>query len=92
MSSSSKKLIRAGQFFLPGPNGKERVSYLVHERGLRIDTIRQRRLGWLPVKGHMPSKRFIPCYDSKAISLEPDFRLTILILDRHGTESAGEAT
>jgi len=42
--SNSEKLIRVGQSYLLGPNGKERVSYLVHERGLHLVTIRQHRL------------------------------------------------
>lgn len=73
--SNSEKLIRVAQSYLLGPNGKERVSYLVHERGLDLDTIRQRRLGWLPTKGHMPSKLLIPCYDSEGKLIRIRFRI-----------------
>jgi len=73
--SNSEKLIRLGQSYLLGPNGKERVSYLVQERGLRLDTIRQHRLGWLPAKGHMPSKLLIPCYGSEGNLIRIRFRI-----------------
>ena len=73
--SNSEKLIRLGQSYLLGPNGKERVSYLLHERGLNLDTIKQRRLGWLPAKKHMPSKLLIPCYDSEGNLIRIRFRI-----------------
>jgi len=73
--SNSEKLIRVGQSYLLGPNGKKRVSYLVHERGLHLVTIRQHRLGWLPAKGHMPSKLLIPCYDSAGNLIRIRFRI-----------------
>jgi len=73
--SNSEKLIRVGLSHLQGPNGKERVSYLVHERGLHLDTIRQRRLGWFPAKDHMPSKLLIPCYDSEGDLIRIKFRI-----------------
>jgi len=73
--SNSEKLIRLAQSYLLGPNGKERVSYLLHERGLNLDTIKQRRLGWLPAKKHMPSKLLIPCYDSEGNLIRIRFRI-----------------
>ncbi len=73
--SNSEKLIRVGQSYLLGPNGKEKVSCLVHVRGLDLDTIRQRHLGWLPTKGHMPSKLLIPCYDSEGKLIRIRFRI-----------------
>jgi hypothetical protein len=71
----SEKLIRVGCSYLLGPNGKERIAYLVHQRGLDLGTIRQRRLGWLPEKRHMPSKLLIPCYDSQSDLIRIRFRI-----------------
>jgi len=71
----SEKLIRVGRSYLLGPNGKERISYLVDQRGLDLDTIRQRRLGWLPEKKDMPSKLLIPCYDSQGNLIRIRFRI-----------------
>ena len=71
----SEKLIRVGHSYLFGPNGKERIAYLVHQRGLDLGTIRQRRLGWLPEKRHMPSKLLIPCYDSQGHLIRIRFRI-----------------
>jgi len=71
----SEKLIRVAQSYLLGPNGKGRVSYLIHKRGLHLDTIGQHRLGWLPVKGHMPSKLLIPCYNSQGSLIRIRFRM-----------------
>jgi hypothetical protein len=71
----AEKLIQVGRSYLLGPNGKERISYLVDERGLDLDTIRQRRLGWLPEKRHMPSKLLIPCYDSQGHLIRIRFRI-----------------
>ncbi len=71
----SEKLIQVGRSYLFGPNGKERIAYLVHQRGLDLDTIRQRRLGWLPEKRHMPSKLLIPCYDSQGHLIRIRFRM-----------------
>ena len=73
--TDSEKLIRVAQVYLFGPNGKERVSYLVHERGLHIDTIRQHQLGWLPARGQMPSKLLIPSYDSQGNLIRIRFRI-----------------
>lgn len=73
--AKSEKLIRASQSCLFGPNGKERISYLVNERGLHLDTIRSHRLGWLPAKDHMPSKILIPCYDSQGRLIRIRFRI-----------------
>ena len=84
----AEKLIRVGRSYLLGPNGKERISYLANERGLDLDTIRQRRLGWLPEKRHMPSKLLIPCYDSQGHLIRIRFVLILLVLDNNGTESA----
>jgi len=72
---ASEKLIRVAQAHLFGPNGKERVSYLVHERGLHIDTIRQHQLGWLPASRQMPSKLLIPSYDSQGNLIRIRFRI-----------------
>jgi len=73
--AKSEKLIRASRSYLFGPNGKERISYLVNERGLHLDTIRCHRLGWLPAKDHMPSKILIPCYDSQGRLIRIRFRI-----------------
>ena len=73
--AKSEKLIRASQSCLFGPNGKERISYLVNERGLHLDTIRSDRLGWLPAKDHIPSKVLIPCYDSQGRLIRIRFRI-----------------
>ncbi len=73
--TESEKLIRVAQAHLFGPNGKERVSYLVHKRGLHIDTIRQHQLGWLPARGQMPSKLLIPSYDSQGNLIRIRFRI-----------------
>ncbi len=72
---ASERLIRVAQSCLWGPNGKGRLYYLIHHRSLRLDTIRQRRLGWLPAKGHMPSKLLIPCYDSEGNLIRIRFRI-----------------
>jgi len=53
----------------------ERGSYLLNKRSLHPDTIQQRRLGWLPEKGHMPSKLLIPCYDSEDNLIRIRFRI-----------------
>ena len=71
----SRKLIRAAQGYLFGPNGKERISYLVNERGLNLDTICRHHLGWLPAKGHMSSKLLIPCYDNRGDLIRIRFRI-----------------
>ena len=73
--AKSEKLIRASQSCLFGPNGKERISCLVNERGLHLDTIRSHRLGWLPAKDHMPSKILIPCYDNQGRLIRIRFRI-----------------
>ena len=73
--TESEKLIRVAQAHLFGPNGKERVSYLVHERGLHIDTIWQHQLGWLPASRQMPSKLLIPSYDSEGNLIRIRFRI-----------------
>ena len=44
---ASERLIRVSQSCLLRPNGKGSLYYLIHHRGLRLDTIQQRRLGWL---------------------------------------------
>jgi len=72
---ASERLIRVAQCCLLGPNGKGMLYYLVHHRGLRLDTIRQRRLGWLPAKAQMPSKLLIPCYDSQGSLIRIRFRI-----------------
>jgi DNA primase len=73
--TESEKLIRVAQAYLFGPNGKERVSYLIDERGLHIDTIRQHQLGWLPARGQMPSKLLIPSYNSQGNLIRIRFRI-----------------
>ncbi len=65
---ASERLIRVAQSCLLEPNGKGRLYYLIRHRGLRLDIIRQRRLGWLPAKAQMPSKLLIHCYDIQASS------------------------
>jgi hypothetical protein len=72
---NSEKLIQQGQSSLLGPNGKEGISYLIHKRGLHLDTIRKYRLGWLPAKGQMPSKLLIPCYNSQGDLIRIRFRI-----------------
>jgi DNA primase len=79
--TESKKLIQFSRSCLFGPNGKERLSYLVQERGLQIDTIRHRCLGWLPPKKQMPSKLVIPSYDSRGDLVRIRFRM-----DKSGPE------
>jgi len=73
--NESKKLIQYSRACLFGPNGKERLSYLVQERGLQIATIRQRCLGWLPPKKQMSSKLLIPAYDSRGNLIRIRFRM-----------------
>jgi len=73
--TESKKLIQFSRSCLFGPNGKERLSYLVQERGLQIATIQQRCLGWLPPKEQMPSKLVIPSYDSRGDLIRIRFRI-----------------
>jgi len=73
--TASERLIRVGQSGLLGPNGKGRLYYLIHHRGLRLDTIRKRRLGWLPAKAHIPSKLLIPCYNSQGSLIRIRFRM-----------------
>jgi len=73
--SAAKKLIRVAQSSLLGPNGKGRLSGLIHKRGLHMDTICQHQVGWLPAKGHMPSKLLIPCYDSQGSLIRIRFRI-----------------
>ena len=73
--TESKKLIQFSQSCILKPNGKERLSYLVQERGLQIDTIRQRCLGWLPPKKQMGSKLVIPVYDSRGNLIRIRFRM-----------------
>jgi len=79
--TESEKLIQFSRSCLFGPNGKERLSYLVQERGLQIDTVRQRCLGWLPLKKQMPSKLVIPSYDSRGNLIRIRFRM-----DKSGPE------
>jgi hypothetical protein len=79
--SESKKLIQFSRSCLLGPNEKERLSYLMQEWGLLIDTIHQRCLGWLPPKRQMPSKLGIPCYDSRGNLIRIRFRM-----DKSGPE------
>ncbi len=79
--SESKKLIQFSRSCLLGPNGKERLSYLMQERGFLIDTIHQRCLGWLPPKRQMPLKLVIPCYDSRGNLIRIRFRM-----DKSGPE------
>lgn len=79
--TEGKKLIQFSRSCLLKPNGKERLSYLMQERGLQIDTIRQRCLGWLPPKMQMPSKLVIPCYDSRGNLIRIRFRM-----DKSGPE------
>lgn len=71
----SEKLIRIAQSYLFGPNGKERLCYLVYHRGLRLDTVQKHRLGWLPAKDHIPSRLLIPCYDIKRNLVRIRFRI-----------------
>lgn len=71
----SKKLIGIARSYLFGPNGKEKISYLIDVRGLKLDTIRKHRLGWLPAKDHIPSRLLIPCYDSKGTLVRIRFRI-----------------
>ena len=79
--TESEKLIQFSRSCLFGPNGKERLSYLVQDRGLQTDTIRQHCLGWLPPKRQMPSKLVIPCYDSRGDLIRIRFRM-----DKSGPE------
>lgn len=73
--TTSQKLIQAAVSYLLGPNGKERFLYLVEQRGLYPRTILNHRLGWLPQKGHMPSKLLIPCYNSRGALIRIRFRI-----------------
>jgi hypothetical protein len=79
--AESKMLIQFSRSCLLKPNGKERLSYLMQERGLQIDTIRHRCLGWLSPKKQMPSKLVIPCYDSRGNLIRIRFRM-----DKSGPE------
>ena len=73
--NKSEKLIRFAQASLFKYTGKKRLNYLIHERGLKSDTVWQHRLGWLPAKNHMPAKILIPCYNTKEQLFRIRFRI-----------------
>ena len=54
--------------------GSESLSFLIRERCLLKQTIKEHRLGWLPAKNHMPSKLVIPCYNSRNQLIRIRFR------------------
>ena len=72
---NSEKLIQFACSSLFKDSGKKRIDFLVHERGLNIDSIKQHRLGWLPAKDHMPSKILVPCYNIKGKLFRIRFRI-----------------
>ncbi|MDM8537122.1 toprim domain-containing protein [Desulfobacterales bacterium HSG17] len=72
---ASERLIQLSRKNLLGPNGEERISYLMNERGLWLETIKKHRLGWLPDKDQMPSKIVIPCYSSQKVLVRIRFRI-----------------
>lgn len=87
----SRGLIRFARSSLLSSRGKNSLSYLVDERGLRLRTIRKHRLGWLPEKNGMPSKIVIPCYTSKGVLIRIRFRLDSTIRERYRVSRGSNA-
>ncbi len=81
--NKSQRLIRAARSNLLYGHGGSKLPFLVHERGLRLETIKRRRLGWLPEKNGMPSKIVIPCYNGKGSLIRIRFRLDSPIKERY---------
>ena len=90
--SAAKKLILAAQSYLLGPNGKERFSYLIHERGLHRNTICS--ISWDGCRQQHTCLRnsLFHAMIVGAVSSESDFVLTTPISDNNDTESARAAT
>jgi len=74
-ASKFQKLVQMAKSKLFEPNGKKSISYLIHERGLLLNTIRKYHLGWLHEWKHMPSKLVIPCYRSNGDLIRIRFRV-----------------
>ncbi len=81
--NKSQKLIRVARSYLLHGHGGKRLPFLVHERGLQLETIKKRRLGWLPEKNGMPSKIVIPCYTNKGALIRIRFRLDSPMQERY---------
>jgi hypothetical protein len=73
--SKAERLVRYGIKNISSRLGEKSIWYLEKRRGLRLKTIRKYCLGYLPAKGHMPSKLLIPCYNSKGKLIRVRFRI-----------------
>jgi DNA primase len=71
----SNKIVRISKTKLFGQEGKNSLSYLLHERGLHYKTIQKFHIGWLPENNQMPSKIVIPCYNYKGDLMRVKFRM-----------------
>ena len=71
----SSKIVRISKAKLFGPEGKNSLYYLIHERGLNYQTIQKFHIGWLPENNQMPSKLVIPCYNYKGDLMRVKFRI-----------------
>ncbi len=89
--NKSQKLIRVAGAFLLNGSGRNRLPFLVHERGLQLETIKKRRLGWLPEKNGMPSKIVIPCYTNKGALMRIRFRIDSTIQERYRVSRGSNA-
>jgi hypothetical protein len=90
--SNSEELIRVGQSYLLRPNGKERISYLVHDEAFTLTLSGNVVWDGCPQKTICLRNSLFPVMIVRAISSESDFVLIPLILDRNGTKSLREAT
>lgn len=71
----ARRIVDMASANLFGGRAEHSLVYLRLQRGLAVKAIRQRRLGWLPAKGHMPSKIVIPCYNCKGRLMRIRFRM-----------------
>jgi len=71
----AERLVSYAQKNIFEPSGRRCLEFLICERGLQEHTIRKFRLGWLPAKGHMPSKLVIPCFSSRGSLMRIRFRI-----------------
>lgn len=71
----AERLVDAAAANLFDPRAVQSLEYLTGHRGLLRQTIRERRIGWLPARAYMPSKIVIPCYNSKGRLMRVRFRM-----------------